>query len=234
MKYIFYHIPKTGGQTITNSFADKFIFHEELIHLGVFGINDAKKKGLLSWDMRSQTDRDLAKFVFGHYVNINTQNLFKVDEKAKHMIVFREPARHIVSLYNFIFRNDKTPPSFKLWYMKQKLKGNKNWQVTNFYRHFLNKGYLRSYFLSDVNFFKKLLDEFYFVSTTEKINRDLPILAKKMKVVNFNIKNKNITDPFKKVHFKANKDDIDFLNSDNPLDFKIWKYAYSRSNCFSS
>lgn len=234
MKFILYHIPKTGGQTITNSFSKHFTTHEELIHLGVDGIKDAKKKGLKDWKNRKKIERDKAKLVLVHYVDINTQNLFKIQEQAKHMIIFREPARHIISLYNFNFRNKKNPPSFKIWYLKQKLKGSRNWQATNFYRHFLKKSYIKSYFLNDVYFFKKILDSFFYVSVTKNIDRDLPILAKKMELDNFTVKSKNISVELKNVHYKLSESDREFLNRDNPLDFKIWQYACSRSNDFIS
>jgi hypothetical protein len=54
MKFILYHIPKTGGQTITNSFGKFFTTHEKLIHLGVDGIKDVLKKGLKDWKNRKK------------------------------------------------------------------------------------------------------------------------------------------------------------------------------------
>jgi hypothetical protein len=232
MKWILYHIPKTGGQTIINSFQKHFIPNVELIHLGVDGDNEIREKGLLPWKKRPKIERDNAKLIIGHYVSVQTQNLFLELEMAKHMIIFREPALHIISLYNFKFRHTKNPPSFKSWYRKLKLKGCKNWQATNFYRHFLKKGYLKSYFLNDFKYFGSILDDFFYVGVTENLNRDLPVLADRMGIVDFTTKTKNVSGVKTKSHFVATISEIEFLNKDNPLDYKLWSYACKRSDDF--
>lgn len=232
MKYIFYHLPKTGGQSINSSFRKRLEYHKAFIHLGYHGEKSAEELGLLPWENRPKFQRDKAIFIMGHKVDVNTKKYFQLDKEAKEMIIFREPAIHLVSLYNFTYRHIKTPPSFYLWYTKLKLKGAKNWQATNFYRHYLKGSFFKCYFLDDFEFFKKKLEKFWYVGVTENINNDFPKIAFDMGIDHFKIERVNVSGEKSIKHLVINQELRDKLNRENELDYKIYMYARNRKNLF--
>ena len=151
--------------------------HIELIHLGDRGIEESERMALVDWRKRTPKERDEAVLIAGHYVNKNTHKLFNNQENIGHWILFREPAKHLASLYNFTFREVRNPPSFRTWLYKQKIGGKSNWQATNFRRHFLKENFFTTFTKGNVIELKEALEGFFFVGTTETIDRDLPILA---------------------------------------------------------
>ena len=141
------------------------------------------------------------------------------------MIFFREPAKQLVSLYNYKYKHVESPPSFSMFYTKLKLKGNKNFQATNFYRHYLKINYFKFYFFKDFNFFKRILDNFWYVGVTENIDYDLKKIAKELGIKKFEINRKNISDERPIKHLKINQNLRDKLNNENELDYKLYNYA---------
>jgi len=229
MKYLMFHMPKTGGQSINVSFRKYLKNHEEVIHLSGRGEVHARRLGLLPWGQRPKKERDKAILVTGHAVNKNTQFLFKTGMDARHMVVFREPAKLLVSLYNYKYRFKEKAPSFKRWYFSLRIRGLKNWQATVFYRQYLKGYYLTSYFLNDFNYFKEILDTFWYVGAIERINEDFKEIAKFMDISEFEMERINVAntkDRKKHVHLteKLRKK----LNHENKLDFDLYQYALNR------
>ncbi|MFC1878057.1 hypothetical protein ACFL2E_12445 [Thermodesulfobacteriota bacterium] len=229
MKYILYHMPKTGGISINKSFKKHLKFHEELIHLSNHGNLIARRIGLLPWEKRSQEERNKAILVMGHSVNKDTQLLFKTNQKARHMVVFREPAKLIASLYNFTYQYKSVALPFALWCFWLRLKGLRNWQATVFYRHYLKRDYLSSYLLHDFNYFKNILDSFWYVGVTERINEDFKELAKFIGISNFEMETVNVSGSGDKIkHLQLTESLRNKLNNENKLDFQLYKYALNR------
>ena len=232
MKHVFYHIPKTGGQTITGCFEERLEPHVELIHLGDRGIQESKQMALVDWRKRTPKERNQAVLVAGHYVNKNTCKLFNGQESIGHWVLFREPAKHLASLYNFTFRDVKSPPSFRTWLVKQKIGGKTNWQATNFRRHFLQERFIATFNKGNVSQLKKALDEFYFVGTTETIDRDLPILASHLGIEDLKVSRRNSSAERGSLHYNLTPADRERLNCENSVDYELWGYAKERSNRF--
>jgi hypothetical protein len=232
MKYIFYHLPKTGGQSINLSFRKHLVYHKTFIHLGYHGEKAARELGLAPWRDRTLVQRDMAFFIMGHKVDLNTKNYFGIGREAKEMILFREPALHLVSLYNFKYRHKENPPSFFTWYTLLKIKGGKNWQATNFFRHYLKKSYLKSYFLKNLDYFKIILDDFWFVGVTENINYDFQKIAFNMGIEQFIMERTNVSGEKTLKHIEITQKLRDKLNNENELDFNLYIYAKNRNNQF--
>ena len=186
--FIFVHLPKTGGQTLRNSFA-KLQLHREFIHLGPFGQQDAARLGLLPFNQRPLEERAEARVILGHNVNCQTHTL--VPGKApRHILFLRDPAELLVSLYNFELRQeptDKPVVAFDEWYNKS---GRKDYMTTWLAEHFMapepppaDKPLLQS--------INTALEQFWFVGCSEFLDDDAPLLLRRIglppKVVSTNI-----------------------------------------------
>lgn len=230
LKFILFHIPKTGGQSINKSFIKYLTYQEDLIHHSPRGDVKARRMNKLPWSQRPPKERDSAIFVMGHSVSKDTQLLFKTDQEAKHMVVFREPAKLLVSLFNFQYRHKRVAPPFDFWCTWLKLKGLKNWQATVFYRHFLKKGILSSYFINDFNYFKDILDSFWYVGAIERINEDFIELSKFMGILNFEMETINVGGvDDRKTHVHLTDRLREKLNKEHNLDYQLYQYALKRA-----
>ena len=177
--FLFVHLPKTGGQTLRDSFRKHLDFHREFIHLGTLGEEDAANRGLLPFHQRPIEERAHARVILGHRVNCQTHTL--VPSKVPRYIIFlRDPAELLVSLYNFEMRyqrpaNDPVMP-FDKWYGEG--------QRRNFMTYWLLSDYLHpgkpkrgTPPLDAVN---AALENFWFVGCSEFLDQDGPLLLRRM------------------------------------------------------
>ena len=224
-KLIFYHLPKTGGQTIKYTLA-KYLKEGTLyINYSKIGRDREIQMNGSIWKSNNLEFRNRAVFVAGPSVNIRTKNKFKPDVKEDYAIIFREPAELIVSLYNYTYRFTRNPIPFSLWHLKLILKGNRNWQLTNFYRHFLIKGIIKSYFLPSLEFFINVLKSFLFVGLTENIDSDIKFFISYFDIENYQIERKNVSMNKGKMfkHLELNSTLRSKLNRIHNLDYEIYK-----------
>lgn len=223
-------MPKTGGQSIKQLLRDNLTEHYDFINLATFVKKKQENKEIIWWTEKQQTERDKAIIVFGHAVNKDTQKLFSPEFETRHLVVFREPAKLLVSLYNYTFRFVEKPPSFWYWHMRLMLRGNQNWQVSNFYKHFLKKNKFSAYFLPHYSFFEKKLQAFWYVGVTERINVDFKNISKFLELKNNTLTEKNVSSTFQmtKKHLELNPSLRTKLNKTHSLDFKIYQYALKR------
>jgi len=174
--YLFVHIPKTGGQTLRNHFIKHLVFHQEFIHLGPYGVQDAEKRGLKPFAARSEEERRRAFVILGHYVASETYKL--VPGKEPHYVTFlRDPAERLISLYNFTMHYEherKGVPkiSFEAWYHHTPKLSMTQWIC----RHFLGKTQADLARVDTLELARATLDRFWFVGTLETFDEDVAYL----------------------------------------------------------
>ena len=227
--FIFVHLPKTGGQTLRNSFTKHLELHREFIHLGPFGRQDAARLGLLPFEERPIEKREEAKVILGHSVNCRTHTL--VPGKVPRYVLFlRDPAELLVSLYNFELRDqpaDQPVVPFDEWL---KDSGRRNFMTKWMIEHFMapdpppsDKPALES--------INAALEQFWFVSCSEFLDDDAPLLLRRIglppKVVRSNVAG---------VHYPKRLTLDDSLRAklyaDNELDltlYRTWRDRLDRS-----
>tara|TARA_X000000368_G_scaffold409121_1_gene390630 strand:+ start:213 stop:926 length:714 start_codon:yes stop_codon:yes gene_type:complete len=229
-KYIFYHLPKTGGQSVKDCLREHLNEHEEFINYCEVGFEAEINLNLISWELREQAKRDKAIIVMGHKVTKDTHKLFSPKFHTRHMVVFREPAKLIVSLYNYTFRFVESPPNFWFWHFKLLLKGHRNWQATNFFRHFLRKNYVFSYFLPDYAFFKNIMDSFWYVGAIENINHDFNKIMMFFGIKDVSLGKTNISKNSQKTkkHLVLTPTLRTKLNNIHSMDIKLYEYSLKR------
>lgn len=137
--YIFLHIPKTGGQTLRDHFIKHLTLHDDFIHLGPLGENDAEAKGLAPFAQRDEATRRRARVIFGHNV-YNGVHALVPGKEPRYVTFLRHPAERIVSDYNFQMemrrRENRKEISFESFYRR----GGKNYVIRWICNHFLGYG----------------------------------------------------------------------------------------------
>jgi Sulfotransferase family len=225
--FLFVHLPKTGGQSLRHFFMKHLAFHREFIHLGPYGLKDAQDRGLLPYEQRPEAERALARVILGHYVHKDTHKLVP-GRIPRHITFVREPAEMLLSYYNFqmsLERSSNRPAvGFDQWYDSTK-RG--NLMTRWFYKQFMRErdpGQLTRRILEEV---VEALREFWFVGCTEHLDRDAPVLFKRMGIEG-SLERANVAG----VHFeKLITLDPSLrrrLQQDNPLDVELYEYWKNR------
>ena len=223
-KYLIYHIPKTGGQSIRNALGRSLTYDKELIHLSGWGAKKVQEAGLLPFERRPQEDRDQARFIIGHHVHKNTHKLLSAD-KVRYITFFRNPAEQIVSRYNFETHKDfkNKELSFDHWYKRFNRKNN---QTFHFICRFLQKPYL--IFFPQKKVFKIVqqeLKKFWYVGTTENIDCDLKFLFNFWGLKNSFITHDNVSGKNFKKRKSLDESLRQRLLQENWIDTMIYRHA---------
>jgi len=199
--YIFLHLPKNGGTTVTKNLR-KVCSEDEIIP------DSYIKK--LTLEQKSKV-----KFLYGHSLAYGIHEEFP-DRSIYYILLIRNPAERIISQYNHEVNtlSSKSKPSFKKWYKMQlkneqvflcakKFRGEQGRKTPEFTKRYVNKpwfyksktlktiGYkiLKVYLsfksnkkslLTDLEQSKKLVEKCWFVGLTENLDVDLPKLFQKM------------------------------------------------------
>lgn len=178
--FLFVHLPKTGGQTLRNCFIKHLEFHRSFIHLGPHGEQKANELGLAPFDQRPEKERALARVILGHGITARTHEL--VPGKVPRYVIFlREPAELLVSLYNFQMHFNRPPGAaivpFDQWYAEKRAR---NYSIQWFLYQFLQIE--TSVDLAALRGINAALENFWFVGCSEYLDRDAPLLLRRIGV----------------------------------------------------
>jgi hypothetical protein len=242
--YLFVHINKTGGQSFRYVFQNELKLHDTFIHLGPFGFRDTKKKGIPRFERRPLKDRMRAQVILGHHVTTDTHRL--VPEKNPRYVVFlRNPAARIVSQYNFqmfLRRKHRAQPTidFQEWYQKlprnfvssfihSKCTPHSRFRPTTVLKRISRKiTYASAGHETRLRMINAALKRFWFVGVTERIDLDGPKLLRAMGLSG-HIQRRNVSGKDFKQRMELDDNLERKLNSDNPLDYQLYRYWKERN-----
>ena len=220
----FYHLPKTGGSTLTATIRNNINDNEYLIfnqELGDFSFALYKRMG----------QKELIKYASGHRLTKEFVNYNKSIRKVKSIILIREPAEQIVSSYNHDMNykfSVKIP--FYIWYNFFTVR---NPQTSNILRRYIGR------FLESININRKKynnvvneLKDFYYVGVTEHLSKDLKYIMDSICVSDFKEVNKNVSGIKHKKFLYLDQNLKEKLNNENKYDMKLYEYALKRRNKF--
>jgi len=168
--YLFYHIPKTGGQSLRYILDSKLDPQRSFVHLGPHGDKQSDQLGLPPFKDRAKEDRDKALVIAGHDLTASIVEL--VDHDVLYEAVFlRDPLAHLESRYNFRFRHATTsPPDFETWFESVPSDAQSRWLKQCLHLELKHPG-------DKVELFERLnerLEDFWLVGCTEHLDRLLP------------------------------------------------------------
>lgn len=179
--YIFVHLSKTGGTTIYKHLLKFFKNEDEIVYLGPEGDTAREILGKPPIENRSEKERKRIKVLIGHKVKLSTLSLVPWRE-PRFVFFMRHPVARIISKYNYEmhlkgFQNNPIP--FEQWVTSLK----PNAWDTSFWlcRRFLN---ILPRYIKDIPKRQKiandLLQQFYFVSSTERMDSDIRTIFSEM------------------------------------------------------
>ncbi|MFH1325773.1 MAG: sulfotransferase family 2 domain-containing protein [archaeon] len=235
--WIFLHVPRTGGNTLSEVIAKKF----------------PKEQVLLTSHVRyhpQKIDGSKLKFVLGHatYYGIHKKS---PNKNPRYFAFLRDPAERQISHYNYKMQYEKKRIPFETWRSNQvknemvhfldlKFKGSESSSVrgTKYFMPIIKKlNYKGVYLIHSIIFkifglnkkndlkklenAKKLLKMCWFVGITEKSNEDFGFLLNAMGVR----KRKLIREGKSKKILKLDKNLRDKIYKENPLDVELYNYA---------
>lgn len=175
--YLMHHIPRTGGSTIRDHLREHLTLNETFIHLGSYGRKWNARMGTPEFHLRAESDRRRARIVTGHQVTRETAALLPW-ARPRFLTWLRDPADRIVSLYNqnlqkFENRGEPHDIGFEDWYEGG---GKYRTMMASLIGGFLNLPSHRLSPRAQFHVADRLLSEFWFVSTTERMDEHLPRL----------------------------------------------------------
>ena len=179
--YVFVHLSKTGGTTLYKHLRRYLSSEKELVYLGPEGDLERKRLGRPPLEDRPEKDRKRVRVLIGHKVTIRTLDL--VPWREPRLIFFiRHPVRRMISKYNYqmyLAGKQDYPVPFDQW--RAELKPNA-WDTAFWLcRRFLE---LPPKEIREVSarqeIARQLLHQFYYVSTTERLDKDAAPLLSEM------------------------------------------------------
>ncbi len=212
--YVFYAIPKTGGTTINKALINKLNSDESFML-----VNDKYSE----YKLLSNEDKGKIKFIAGHRSSYQLIN-DNPGREIKFITFFREPAKQIISHYNFQMNSKfEKPISFKRWYYLHNLR---NPQASHLMRRFRGD-FLKSFLVTkkDTDAIKELLQSFYFVGVTEHIDMDAPLIFKTFNIQKADLIRKKVAGQHYTIFEELNNDLRMKLNKENKYDFDLYTFA---------
>ena len=166
-----YHIPKTGGQTLRNHLHTT-LGEDGYLHLGKWDVGDKTVRPEDPAEV-DQTVRASMSAVGGHPLHRRHRSLFP-NRELREVIFVREPARRIISLYNFrlgrAVKADEPFPSFEGW-----LSTRPNNPQTKFAARRLGLHHKHH-----LNTLVHEFDRLWFAGVTERLDDALPLILSSM------------------------------------------------------
>jgi len=175
--YLMHHIPRTGGSTIRDHLIEHLTLNESFIHLGSYGRKWNERTGTPEFHLRPEKDRRRARIVTGHQVTRQTAELMPW-ARPRFLTWLRDPAERIVSLYNQNLqtlenRGEPHDIEFEEWYEDG---AKRRTMMASLIGGFLGLPAHRISPRAQFRIADRLLREFWFVSTTERMDEHLPKL----------------------------------------------------------
>ena len=238
--WIFFHLRKAGGTTLNGHFKKYLLWDRSFVLQSNWGEVYRKTNGRLPLHERSLEARREVRVLSGHRTYYGIHQLIP-GKKPIYVALMRDPAAQIVSAYNFDRSRGKTDLTFRAWY-KYYTKNHANF-ITNFYAHRLIQLPLQCSFRDRLNMAKKLFTQCRCLLLTENLDKDLPLLFKRMglplswdnyRVAGNNDGNLNDLNHIKKDekvgrHFVLDEVTKQQIYSDHPFDFELYAYAIELS-----
>lgn len=226
--YIFLHLHKTGGTTFNAHMYHQLEWDTEFIQNGPWGNDFRKLHGGKEVPQRCQCERDKIRVIAGH----NTKHIIKQyfpNRVVKYITFLREPADRIESYFNFIKCGGESR-EFEDWYKEYPSNS-----MTRFYKDRLGARTFRE--------IKLMLDMFWFVGITKKLNDDFPLLFwsmgvdtkwkdyrktddKRSSIAELNHPDKRVL----KRKFKLSKEQRKLIKERDRLDYELYEFAKKKRN----
>jgi len=159
--YVFIHIPKTGGTTISGHLRNELDWDVEFVHLGPWGEDYRARNNLTPFADRPEEVRMQARVLAGHDATADIDALVP-GSSTRYLTFVRDPADRLVSVYNFrTSKPENADLSFEDWYETVPPNPMFRWL-----RRRLN--------VTTMADLKDTLREFWFLGTTDHLDDDLP------------------------------------------------------------
>lgn len=240
--WIFLHVPRTGGNTLSEALAKKF----------------PKEEVLLTSHIRyhpEKVDYSKLKFIFGHAAYYGIHEKVQ-DKEARYFTFLRDPAERQISHYNMKMQYEKEHIPFEEWNRNQvrnemvhfldlKFKGSESSSIrgTKIFMPIIKKMNYRMVYAIHTLFFKifrlnkrndlrklenakKMLDLCWFVGLTEKSEEDFRSLINSMGIKKINLIRQGKSQKI----LKLNDELRARIYKENPLDVELYNYAVELRN----
>jgi len=159
--YVFLHLPKTGGTTVTGHLS-QHLPSQEMLFLGPKANQKRQEQGIAPPAEWPEQRLAPVRVITGHGADAASHTLIP-SRAVRHVTILRDPAPLMVSRFNFDVSRSGEALTFEDWYPKQR----RNPTLRRL-RKLLGE--------RDLAGVTSALEGFWFVGVTEHLNDDLPHL----------------------------------------------------------
>lgn len=177
--WIFMHVPKSGGTTLKAHLDRYFEMDERLMELSLWGRRYRQKHGRAEFIDRSEAERARVDILAGHQIQYGIHHHVPGQRDVRYITILRDPAERCVSLYNFRWSCGFADVDFDRWYHDWYRVTEPNFQV-HFFAERLFGDLSPSVGSHQLEMVKRLLANFWFVTTTDRLNDGLNFLSREM------------------------------------------------------
>lgn len=238
--FIFIHIPKCAGTTLRENILLNHHAKHVLAVYKLFNPEFKDKKGIENFiSIWSEERRDEIKIIIGHNVYYGIHQLFP-NRNPKYITVFRNPAKRIISLYNWLRTNLERGIMVgsldRVRHNNEIIQFGLNWYTSNkdtlqdmmslfLYKHFYNICLSEGITDNDLEQIYLILDKFYFIGIVENKN-DMDFIYHILNLRKF-CGNVNISTKYAIPN--EYEETLMEIEKNNQIDMKLYNYAIERN-----
>lgn len=177
--WIFLHVPKCGGTTLTAHLERYFTMDEQFVEFSNWGRRYRRQHRRAEFVDRSAEARARVEILAGHHIDYGIHRRVPGPRDARYLTVVRDPAERCVSLYNFRWSRGQAPDDFDRWYDGWYRPEQSDYMV-RFFAERLYGAALPGDPVQRLAMAQQMLDLCWFATTTDRWNQGLDFLCREM------------------------------------------------------
>ena len=166
--FVFVYLHKTGSAPMLAHLGRHLVWNEGIVFLGPWGDRQRHREGRPDVSVWSSSKRSKIRVITGTDID-TTSHRFSGADEGKYITVVRDPADRLVAEYNSLLDREEDLPGFWEWHADRRVN-----QTARRFRELFG--------VETTDEISDRLRDFWYVTTTEHLNEDAPLMLARMRV----------------------------------------------------